>query len=246
MVNSLAQTLGRRVVLCLTTLPTTPFQWYSVGGIALGTTLSAGIVATVTGFCHPVDDFHPPRYLWQIGKPLSAFLIPSLVEEIFWRGLWIPHPRTMGAFSVAAASAVQFPPGWALAATSAWIIHVFSHPVFGWTLWPRGRLVFQDSRFLFLAAIVLGGATASYIVSGGSVWAAAFTHGLPVALLRDCFGGEARLGFGASSDTTRRTLSSRDDSNMNQDESHGGDFEQEDVEGLLDEGSSRGNNPGGP
>ena len=44
-----------------------------------------------------------------------------------------------------------------------------------------------------LATIVLGGATFSYLVSGGSAYAAALTHGLAVALWRDFFGGEALL-----------------------------------------------------
>ncbi len=68
-----------------------------------------------------------------------------------------------------------------------------SHPVAGWTVWPRGKEVFCDPRFLLLATIVLGGSTISYLASGGSAWAAAITHGVPVALWRDCWGGEAKL-----------------------------------------------------
>ena len=71
--------------------------------------------------------------------------------------------------------------------------HVLMHPIVAYTIWPRGKEVFGDGRFLLLATIVLGGATASYLVSGGSVWAAMITHGLPVALWRDYFGGEEKL-----------------------------------------------------
>jgi predicted Abi (CAAX) family protease len=46
---------------------------------------------------------------------------------------------------------------------------------------------------LLLATFALGGAAASYIVGGGSAWAAAVTHGIAVALWRDLFGGEAKL-----------------------------------------------------
>lgn len=60
-------------------------------------------------------------------------------------------------------------------------------------LWPRGRDVFQDRRFLICATIVLAGATLSYRLSGGSVLAATLTHGIPVLLWRDCFGGERKL-----------------------------------------------------
>jgi hypothetical protein len=50
-----------------------------------------------------------------------------------------------------------------------------------------GRGTFVDRRFLISAAIVLGGATASYVVTGGSVYAAAFAHGVPVNALERMF-----------------------------------------------------------
>jgi predicted Abi (CAAX) family protease len=117
-------------------------------------------------------------------KPLSAFLFPSLVEELCWRGVLIPHPSMIpggNVYSILPQAGVVL------------LVHVLSHPLAGMTVWPRGKDVFVDPRFLLLATIVLGGATASYLCSGGSVWCAAFTHGIPVALWRDFFGGEAKL-----------------------------------------------------
>ena len=73
-------------------------------------------------------------------------------------------------------------------------LHVLMHPIVGESgLWPRGRDTFRDPRFLILATIVLGGATACYMVTGGSVYAATLAHAVPLALWRDVFGGEERL-----------------------------------------------------
>jgi predicted Abi (CAAX) family protease len=54
-----------------------------------------------------------------------------------------------------------------------------------YTISPRGKGIFDDPRFLLLTTFALGGATASYIVGGGSAWAAAVTHGIAVALWRE-------------------------------------------------------------
>ena len=76
-------------------------------------------------------------------------------------------------------------------------MHVLLHPLAGYTVWPRGLHVFADPRFLMLATIVLGGTTVAYLASGGSIWAAAITHGVAVAVWLDFFHGEAKLMSGA-------------------------------------------------
>jgi predicted Abi (CAAX) family protease len=188
-----ATTLVQRAILALTTVPIDAQCWWQVGKITIATTAAAGVGATISGFIDPVRDLDlsPIQKHWW--KPFSALFFPSLVEEVLWRGLWIPHPSLM---------AVQTTPYWRWALHSATltrragivlVFHVVSHPIAGWTVWPRGKDVFNDPRFLFLATIVLGGSTLSYLVSGGSAWAAAITHGIPVALWRDFYGGEAKL-----------------------------------------------------
>jgi predicted Abi (CAAX) family protease len=207
MMMASARVMIKRAILSLSTIPKTSTGVFQVVGITMVTSLAAAITAAATDFIDPMQDFNPPSSLFDSSsssiynffpwmKPLSAFLFPSLVEEIFWRGMLIPHPSTIAhipssgrCLSTAAGIRLMLPPqaGMVLA------LHVMSHPLAGLTVWPRGRQVFCDPRFLLLATIVLGGATASYMVSGGSVWAAMFTHGVPVALWRDFFGGEAKL-----------------------------------------------------
>jgi predicted Abi (CAAX) family protease len=220
-------TLSQRALLSVTTIPDAQ-GWCAVAGITLTTTATAGLVAGVTSFISPLDDYHPPWwstnltksslqnsdntddddnnnklspsimgwYYKVVMKPLSAFLFPSLVEEFVWRGLLIPHPASTTATLISGG-------GRTAVIMSVLAVHVLSHPIAGWTVWPRGRDVFSDPRFLLLATIVLGGATASYLVSGGSVWAATVTHGFPVMLWRDFFGGEAQLLAGQERDTNR-------------------------------------------
>jgi predicted Abi (CAAX) family protease len=193
-------TLSHRAVLALSTIPTATQLW-NVVGITATTTATAGVVAAGTGFIKPVEDFYPPWSSvptsssqtpslpshsclpWM--KPLSAFIFPSLVEELFWRGMLIPHPSMItnggGIYSILPQAGIVL------------LVHILSHPLAGNTVWSRGKDLFSDPRFLLLATIVLGGATVSYLLSGGSVWCAALTHGVPVALWRDFFGGEAKL-----------------------------------------------------
>ena len=175
--------LAHRAVVSLTTVPSAA-AWYRVAGITLVTTCSAGAVAAGTDFVDPRNDLDPPRTgIAGAGwKALSALFFPSLVEEVLWRGILLPPPTLTTA---------TIP--WMSWACGILVIHVLSHPVAARTVWPRGRNVFDDPRFLVLATMVLGGATVSYWVSGGSAWAAAVTHGVPVALWRDFLGGEAKL-----------------------------------------------------
>mmetsp|Transcript_9059 Transcript_9059/g.22041 ORF Transcript_9059/g.22041 Transcript_9059/m.22041 type:complete len:212 (-) Transcript_9059:73-708(-) len=198
---SLFTVIGKRAVLCTSKIPTTLFDWTIIVATSLVTSGIAGLFATLSGFVNPREDYHPPwernnnnnnhgnnahrrdKFHWSV-KPLSAFLFPSFVEEVVWRGVLIGSPSTKGG---------GFSSQKCLLAGVVLVVHVLFHPVAGCTYWPRGRNVFVDWRFLVGATIVLSGATLSYVVSGGSAHAAALTHGLCVALWRDFFGGEAQL-----------------------------------------------------
>lgn len=191
----LLSTVSRRILTSLTTFPT-PQGWFQVAGITALTTASAGLGSVATGFIHPFNDFSPPHSIW---KPLNALIVPGILEEIIWRAALLPTPEAPvslpSIFYQVTTKSLNSPHQLGLykIAMAVLVVHVCSHPVFSATVYPRGKQVFSDPRFLFLATIVLGGATLSYIVSGGSVWAAAVTHGVPVALWRDFFGGEQAL-----------------------------------------------------
>jgi len=193
--------VSQRVLVSLTKVPVGGQEWAPVLGITVATTLVGGLGAVATGFIRPVDDFDPPTAS-TIWRPLSAFLFPGLFEELIWRAALLPTPATSASLSTifyhATGSLAASPTTLGLYKTSLTVlaIHVVSHPIFSATIYPRGKQVFGDPRFLFLATIVLGGTTLSYIVSGGSVWAAVFTHAVPVALWRDFFGGEKALQKG--------------------------------------------------
>jgi predicted Abi (CAAX) family protease len=176
--------LTSRIVKSITTFPLGAKEWLHVGGITAVTTFTAGTVAVSTDFAS-LEDYNPPPSLF---RPISAYIFPSLFEEIIWRGAMLPLPSNHYDGSCWKNT---FPLNRiALLVLAA---HVLSHPLAGATIWPRGRIVFNDPRFLLLATIVLGGATTSYVVSGGSVWAAAMTHSVPLILWRDYFDGEHKL-----------------------------------------------------
>jgi predicted Abi (CAAX) family protease len=167
-------TLAQRALVSLQTVPTAS-GWAKVAEITCSTTVACGLVSVA-------KNLNPPAAS-NMFKPASAFLFPGLVEELFWRGALLPPPALL----------VTNPTHYRSYYLIVLCLHVASHPIAAATVWPRGQQVFGDGRFLLLATIVLGGATISYIVSGGSVWAAAITHGVPVALWRDFFSGGKRL-----------------------------------------------------
>ena len=191
--KSIVDEAKRRAWLSVTTVPASRKEWSIVLVIIVVTMVLAGIVAVITGFIDPIEDFYPPTSVKGFLKAGSAFIFPSLVEELFWRGIVLPHPSTYQENNNTNNTRYQ-QLRWA---GMVLVMHVLLHPLAGYTVWSRGLHVFADPRFLVLATIVLGGTTVTYLVSGGSIWAAAITHGVAVAVWRDFFHGEAKLMSGA-------------------------------------------------
>jgi hypothetical protein len=208
--GSVFSTAVSKALLSLKTVPNWN-QSLHVIGVTIASTGLAGFIAAGTGFVDPIKDFDPPsrRKNKFIGwlQPISAYIFPALIEEIIWRGILSPNPSL-----TTVSTGVMW--GWAMGVC---MIHVCVHPIAGWTIWPRGKIVFNDYRFLLLATIALGGTTASYILSGGSVWCAALTHWIPVALWRDFFGGEAKLLKKSSTTDMIATTETDDDKDSNGD-----------------------------
>lgn len=114
-----------------------------------------------------------------------AFIAPGVVEEALFRAALLPHPATDPAAALRPA---------AFACRSALPLAVF---VAYHLLNPRAesRLVFYDSRFLFLSAVLGTACTVSYWATGGSLLAAAVTHWLPVCVWLFGLGGFQRLQY---------------------------------------------------
>jgi len=130
--------------------------------------IAAGYWAAQTGVLrlHPVSsrgEFYPIA--------LSAFIIPSLGEELVFRG-WLRRGAPIGAVL-------------SLIAFIAW------HPLQVWLNLPFGRPEFLDARFLSLVAWLGLACTLSRIRSG-SIWPAVIIHwGVVVVWLALYAGGGA-------------------------------------------------------
>ncbi len=86
---------------------------------------------------------------------LSAFLIPSLSEEVIFRG-WVKR-------------------GAPIAAVASLLAYILWHPLQVWLGLPYGRPEFLDPRFLGLIAAVGTACTLSRLRSG-SIWPAVVIH----------------------------------------------------------------------
>jgi predicted Abi (CAAX) family protease len=165
----LLNTLSERVVTSLTTFPVGIQGWYPIFGITAITTATAGVGAVATGFIKPAEDFSPPG-LDSLWRPFSAFIMPGLLEELIWRAALLPTPSgptTVSTMLQHATNLASIEPATLFLykrAIAVLAIHICAHPVFSATVYPRGKQVFGDPRFLFLATIILGGTTLSYIV----------------------------------------------------------------------------------
>lgn len=100
---------------------------------------------------------------------LSAFLIPTMSEELAFRG-WLRKGAPLGA-------ALSF------------VAYVLWHPFQTWLNLPFGRPEFLDLRFLSLVAWLGLACTLSRIRSG-SIWPAAIIHWGAVVLWKAIYGGQ--------------------------------------------------------
>ena len=103
-----------------------------------------------------------------IALPVSLFFIPSLFEEIFFRGFLLPHR----------ASKIPAKPLflYALFSISAFIVW---HPINAMTINPLAYPMFTNPVFLSLAALMAIACTITYLKTG-SLWVPIGIHWLTV------------------------------------------------------------------
>ncbi|UCF59949.1 MAG: CPBP family intramembrane metalloprotease [Anaerolineaceae bacterium] len=153
------------LILAFTTSPSIE-AWLWTAGILL---LLAVVVLPIgfrTGFLRvePMAGGHGRFVL----IALTLIIRPSLIEELIFRILFVPHP------------AQGYPPRITLlwAGVGLFLFIVF-HPINGLFVRKGARLLFTDPLFLVFAGLLGIGCTAAYLISG-SIWPPMIIHWVAV------------------------------------------------------------------
>ena len=112
---------------------------------------------------------------------LRCLLTPAIVEEFFFRVLFIPHPIEVVSWQ-----------RWILWALLSLLIFVIYHPLNAKTLYQQAYPTFFNSIFLTLAAVLGLTCTIAYALTG-SIWIIIFIHWIVVVLWLVVFGGIGKL-----------------------------------------------------
>lgn len=125
--------------------------------------------------------------IWQ-AKPIDYFLLilrclitPAIIEELFFRVLFLPHPTEVVNWQ-----------NWSLWAALSLVIFVIYHPLNAKTLYKDGYPTFFDPSFLTLTTLLGITCTITYALTG-SAWIIIFIHWLVVVLWLAYFGGIDKL-----------------------------------------------------
>jgi predicted Abi (CAAX) family protease len=110
-----------------------------------------------------------------------TLIFPSLVEEIVFRVLLLPHPIEHPAPKTIIV--------WSIVSL---ILFVIAHPLNAWLVMKSRRSTFWDPWFLVLATLLGGICTLSYIQSG-SLWLPVMLHWVIVLMWLLCLGGDRRM-----------------------------------------------------
>ena len=124
------------------------------------------------------------RPLLLLGRGATLLLTPSLIEEILFRVVLLPRPQEgMGSWETGA---------WAALNVGLFVAY---HPLAGRLWYPQGRRLFDDGRFLLLAAL-LGSICVVAYQATGSLWPPVLIHWLVVLIWLELLGGRWRLAQG--------------------------------------------------
>jgi predicted Abi (CAAX) family protease len=109
--------------------------------------------------------------IWvMLALPIFLFFVPSLVEEIVFRGLLLPH-RSRGISN----KPLFFYSVFSIVVFVAW------HPINAMTINPTAYAMFTDPVFLCLAALMAIACTITYLKTG-SIWVPIAIHWLTVVV----------------------------------------------------------------
>ncbi|MEB3212099.1 MAG: CPBP family glutamic-type intramembrane protease [Leptolyngbyaceae bacterium] len=169
--------LGDRLLRSLTAIPTLT-DWL----ICLGLLISYGAIALPVGFWTKlltvewVTDWR--RILT---NTIVAFIFPSVIEEILFRVLPLPHPSSSTSWGAIA-----------LWSVGSLIIFILAHPLNALLVMTSRRDTFFDGSFLTLAGLLGVVCTVSYLQSG-SLWPPVMLHWVIVVLWLVGLGGDRRM-----------------------------------------------------
>jgi predicted Abi (CAAX) family protease len=153
----------------------TPQHWCMTGELLVCYGLLAVPIGWRTGFLQPRLMAAPLSHYLIV--PTTLLVLPSLLEEVVFRVLLVPHPTE------------SLPHTRLMVETSvSLLLFVAWHPVNGWLVSPVTRPILTDRRFLFLATLLGAICTLAYRWSG-SLWPPVLIHWLVVTLWVTCFGG---------------------------------------------------------
>jgi predicted Abi (CAAX) family protease len=108
------------------------------------------------------------------------FVLPALVEELVFRVLWLPTPRSVSWGD------------WVLWAIGGLIAFVLYHPLNALMFYKVGNPTFFDRRFLILTGLLGVTCTVTYGLTG-SLLLITLIHWLVVVVWQVGLGGMARL-----------------------------------------------------
>jgi len=141
-----------------------------------------GAIALPIGFSSGLLRLAPmPTSLRLVRGMVQLFFLPSLLEEIIFRVLLLPHPTE-----------VLLPMTWLGWATLSLALFVLCHPLNALTLYPAGRPTFFQWPFLLLAGLLGVACTLAYGLTG-SLWLVTLLHWLVVVLWLFYLGGQSLL-----------------------------------------------------
>lgn len=128
------------------------------------------VIALVIGFSTKFFSFDiiqgKPIFLCIL--PFSMFVFPSLLEELFFRGLLLPHKkRNMPIQKI-----------WLYSMISV-VLFVLWHPVNAFTINKAAITIFTDPIFLFITTLLAVTCTVTYLKSG-CIWIPVFIHWITV------------------------------------------------------------------